>query len=78
MIMDNERYDITGGYDSANYKAQTGETTPSPAFVSTLTIKQVMPGDFGVYVCQSGSKNSLVDAVTLKHNTSAGELYNYS
>ena len=72
MIMDNERYDITGGFNSANYEAQTGETTPSPAFISMLTIKQVMLGDFGVYVCQSGD-NSLVDAVTLKHNTSAGE-----
>ena len=72
VIMDNERYDITGGFNSANYEAQTGETTPSPAFISTLTIKQVMLGDFGVYVCQSGG-NSLVDAVLLERNTSVGE-----
>ena len=63
--MDNEQYDITGGFNSANYEAQTGETTPSPGFISTLTIKQVMLGDFGVYVCRSGD-NSLLDAVSLE------------
>ena len=72
VIMDNERYDITSGFNSANYEAQTGETTPSPAFVSTLTIKQVMLGDFGVYVCRSDDI-SLLDAVLLERNTSAGE-----
>ena len=65
VIMDNEQYDITGGFNSANYEAQTGETTPGPGFISTLTIKQVMLGDFGVYVCRSGD-NSLLDAVSLE------------